>query len=218
MSAYARLLLLRHGEAEGNRELRYLGTTDALLTALGREQASQLAAAAEVFRPAAIYSSPLARAHETAQALAAVTGLTVTETPELREMDFGAWEGLTRAEVRTLDTSALAAWEKGADVAPPRGESLVAVRARVTDFADSLALRHPGATIALVSHAGPIKALVCAALGLPVAGARRTWLDPASLSIVEWRVGADGTSRGILRAFNVVSHLRTPPRWLRDTE
>lgn len=217
MSGYVRLLLLRHGEAEGNRELRYLGATDAPLTPLGREQALQLAHAAARLKPTAIYSSPLRRARATAEALAAVTGLPrVTEARELRESDFGAWEGLTRAEARALDPHGLAAWERGEDVAPPAGESLSAVRMRVVTFAHALAKRHPDEAVALVSHVGPIKALVCAALGLPAAGAQRMWLDPASICIVEWRVDADGREHGILRVFNAVSHLLTPPRWLGD--
>ncbi len=216
MSNYTRLVLLRHGEAEGNRELRYLGTTDAPLTPLGYEQVTQLAQAAARLKPSAIYSSPLLRARETARALADVVGLSVTVTPELREMDFGAWEGLTRAEARALGPEGLAAWETGADVAPPAGESLAAVQARVTAFTDTLTARHSGETVALVSHVGPIKLLVCAALDLPVSSAQRMWLDPASLCIVEWGIGDDGRSHGFLRVFNAVSHLLTPPRWLGD--
>lgn len=221
MSTYTRLVLLRHGEAEGNRELRYLGATDAPLTPLGREQARQVAQAAALLRPAAIYSSPLLRARETANALAEVTRLDVAISHELREMDFGVWEGLTRAEARAFDPDGLAAWERGEDVAPPKGESLAAVRVRVVAFADELAARHPGMTLALVSHVGPIKALVGAALDLPTAGAQRMWLDPASICVVEWRMQSESESgqrgRGILRVFNAVSHLLTPPPWLGDS-
>lgn len=213
MNGYTRFVLLRHGEAEGNRELRYLGATDAPLTTLGREQASQLAQAAVPLKPSAIYSSPLARAHDTARALAAATGLEVTDEPALREMDFGAWEGLTQAEVRAHDPRELAAWEAGADIAPPAGESLEAVRLRVTACADRLAAQHSGDVVALVSHGGPIKALVCAALGLPVAGARRMWLDPASMCIVEWQAAGQSAGFGMLRVFNAVGHLLVAPRW-----
>lgn len=218
MSARARLVLLRHGEAEGNRELRYLGSTDAPLTSHGREQAAQLAGAAARLRPSVIYSSPLRRARETAQTLADTLGLPVLKTPVLREMDFGAWERLTRAEVRARDPEGLAAWDAGDDVAPPQGESLVAVRERVTAFADALAAQHTGETLALVSHVGPIKALVCAALDLPAAGAQRMWLDPASICVVEWGIGgdSDGPARRVLRVFNAVDHLLTPPRWLAE--
>ena len=213
---YARFLLLRHGEAEGNRELRYLGVTDAPLTELGREQARKLAAAVRPFGVATIYSSPLARARETAQALADDSQLPVIIRDDLREMDFGAWEGRTRASVLAGDADLLAAWEASAEVAPPGGESLVGVRARAVACANTLAALHPGQTVALVSHVGPIKSLVCAVLGLPIAGAQRMWLDPASICVVEWRpVSAPDAAggSGFLRVFNALGHL-DPPRWL----
>jgi len=63
-------------------------------------------------------------------------------------------------------------------------------------------------------HVGPIKAVVCAALGLPLTGARRVWIDPASYSVVDWRLGADGQQRSLVLALNVTGHLAEPPRWL----
>lgn len=212
---YTRLVLVRHGQAEGNRELRYLGATDAPLTETGRDQARRLATAVRPFAPAAIYSSPLARARDTARVLADECGLPVTLRDDLREMDFGAWEGRTRAAVLADYPDLLAAWEASAEIAPPGGESLVAVGARVVACADALAAAHPGQTIALVSHVGPIKTLVCAALALPPAGAQRMWLDPASICVVDWRpaAGAHTGSSGILRVFNAIGHL-DPPAWL----
>lgn len=211
---WTRFVLVRHGEAAGNHELRYLGTTDAPLTERGRAQARQLADALRAYPLAALYSSPLVRARETANAIAAPHGLAVRVEDALREGHFGAWENLTRAEVREADGIALAAWEAGTDVAPPGGESLEAVRTRTVACATRLAERHVGEMVALVSHVGPIKALVCAALGLPAAGALRMWLDPASVCMVDWRIGADGAATGLLRVFNATAHLSPPPRWL----
>ncbi|HLJ80101.1 MAG TPA: histidine phosphatase family protein [Ktedonobacterales bacterium] len=212
---YTRFILVRHGQAEGNRELRYLGATDAPLTETGRDQALRLAPAVRPFALAAIYSSPLARARDTARALAEDCDLPVTPRDDLREMDFGAWEGHTRAAVLAEYPDLLAAWETSAEVAPPGGESLVAVGARVVACADALAAAHPGQTVALVSHVGPIKALVCAALALPPAVAQRMWLDPASICVVDWRpaAGAPTSGSGILRTFNAIGHL-DPPSWL----
>ncbi|HEX6798022.1 MAG TPA: histidine phosphatase family protein [Ktedonobacterales bacterium] len=198
-----RLVLARHGEALGNRELRYLGRTDAPLTPRGEAQARLLATALSGIPAAAIYSSPLRRAHDTAEAIGAELGLGVATDRALREQDFGAWENLTRAEVLARDRTRLAAWEGGADTAPEDGEAPYALRERVVACANTLAARHPGATIVLASHVGPIKALICAALGLPPSGAFRMWLDPASYSVVDWR--PDGA--GILRAFNATAHL-----------
>lgn len=206
----ARLVLARHGEALGNRELRYLGgRTDAPLTARGEEQARLLAAAlaGTGVSAVAIYSSPLRRAHDTATAIGAALGLPVNVDEALREQYFGAWENLTRAEVLARDPGGLAAWEAGAESAPEGGEAPSALRARVAACADALAARHPGATIVLASHVGPIKALICAALGLPPAGAFRMWLDPASYSVVDWRPGPNAAGTGLLRAFNATAHL-----------
>ncbi len=209
-----RFVLVRHGEAGGNRELRYLGTTDSPLTERGFAQAQQLAAAVRIFAPATLYSSPLARARATAEAIAAATGLAVAIEDDLREQSFGGWEMLTHAEVLLRDRERLAAWESGADVAPPDGESLVAVRERALRLAERLAARHPGETVALVSHVSPIKALICAALELPPVGAMRMWLDPASICVLDWRVRTDGQLAGTLRVFNAIAHLDPPASWL----
>lgn len=208
-----RFVLVRHGEAQGNREMRYLGTTDVPLTPRGEEQARQLAEAVRPFRPAALYSSPLRRARATADEIGALLHLDVLVGDDLREQDFGAWENRTRTEVQADDPERLAAWEAGAEVAPPAGESLIATRQRVVACADMLAARHPGETVVIASHVGPIKALVCAALALPASGAHHMWLDPASICVVDWKLSPD-ISSGILRVFNAIAHLDPPVRWL----
>ncbi len=197
-----RLLLIRHGEAAGNAELRFLGTTDAPLTARGRAQALALAEACRALPLAAIYTSPLQRARAVADLLAAPPDRLAIVVPDLREQDYGAWENHTRAEVQTDDPAALAAWERDVGSAPPGGESLVAVAARVVPAVAALAARHAGQTVALVAHVGPIKALICAVLGLPPEGARRMWLDPAGISLIEWD---SASGRGVLRLFNATT-------------
>lgn len=212
--ATTRFVLVRHGEAQGNRELRYLGTTDVPLTPRGEDQARQLAHAVRSFHPVALYSSPLQRARATAGKISALLGLDVVVSDDLREQDFGAWENLTRAEVQARDPELLAAWETNADVAPPAGESLAATRERIIASADRLAARHSQETVVLTSHVGPIKALVCAALALPADGAHRMWLDPASICVVEWKFSPNAPSSGTLRVFNAIAHLDPPVRWL----
>ena len=153
-----RLVLIRHGEAQGNREMRYLGSTDVPLTARGWTQAEQVAGALARFHVEAIYSSPLARAMVTAQAIAQVAGHPVVVEAGLRETAYGDWEGLTRAEVASSTPDSLRQWEVDPEVAPPgAGESLRATQLRVVKCVGALSLRHPDATLALVSHVGPIK-------------------------------------------------------------
>lgn len=210
-----RFVLVRHGEAGGNRELRYLGTTDTPLTERGIQQARRLGAAVPSFAPVALYSSPLVRARATAEAISAATALPITPEPELREQSFGGWEHLTRAEVWEGDRERLLSWEAGEDVAPPEGESLAALRERALRLTERLVRRHPGETLALVSHVGPIKSMICSALGLPPSGAMRMWLDPASISVLDWRLLPDGSLRGTMRIFNAIAHLDDPPApWL----
>jgi broad specificity phosphatase PhoE len=207
-----RLILARHGEAVGSREFRFNGSSDVALTPHGEEQARLLADALVLLAPIAVYSSPLVRASSTAAAIASRAELTVEILPGLREQSYGAWERLTADEARQRDPRRFAAWSAGRGLAPPAGESLSAVRQRVVACVQALAERHPGQTVVLVAHVGPIKALLCTALNMPLSGARRLWIDPASYSVVDWRVSADGRQRSMVRAVNVVSHLDGLPR------
>ena len=93
-----RLILARHGEADGSREFRFNGSSDVALTPNGEEQARRLADALAPLAPDAIYSSPLLRARATAEAIAARTELPLHELPELREQSYGSWERLTSRE------------------------------------------------------------------------------------------------------------------------
>ncbi|HEY1388786.1 MAG TPA: histidine phosphatase family protein [Ktedonobacterales bacterium] len=211
-STVVRLILARHGEAEGSREYRFNGSSDVPLTLHGVAQARLLADAVYPLAPVAVYTSPLARARATAEAIATRSNLTVEIQPDLREQAYGAWERLTADEARQRDPKRFAAWSAGQRIAPPAGEALSAVRQRVVACVCELAERHAGETVALVAHVGPIKALLCAALGLPLSGSRRFWIDPASYSVVDWRVTADGQQRSLVRGINIVSHLAELPR------
>ena len=135
----ARMVLVRHGEAEGNRELRYLGDHDAPLTERGLAQADQVAAALQVFGIETVYTSPLGRALETGRAIARVTKSPLRVEPDLREMSYGAWEGLLHADVVARDPELLRQWASDPDTAPPGGESLRAMYARVIACADRIA-------------------------------------------------------------------------------
>ncbi|HEX9942652.1 MAG TPA: histidine phosphatase family protein [Thermoanaerobaculia bacterium] len=204
-----RLLLVRHGEVPANRELRYVGLRDEPLADSGVEQAERLAAVLTPLPIQAVYSSPLCRARETGRRIAAAREVPLRLEPRLREQSFGEWEGLTRAEVLGRDEERLLRWEADLGTAPPGGESLEAVQKRVLDLLTDLTREHRGEWIALVSHVGPIKALLCAALGVPLAAARRMFLDPATLSVVDWG------DRPVVRLFNAHAHLGwESARWM----
>src|SRR2546429_2630188 len=140
---------------------RYAGRTDAPLTDTGIRQA---AAAAKRLASAgidAIVASPLQRTVRTAEEVAAVTGIPVLTDEGLRETDFGAWEGLTFAEVRERFPDDLDAWLASAKAAPSGGgESFATVARRIAVTRDKLIARHAGRTVLLVTHVTPIKTLV----------------------------------------------------------
>lgn len=209
-----RLFLIRHGETLANREFRYIGSRDDALSPTGEVQAAQLAEALAPLPIAAIYSSPLQRARLTAEAIAAPHQLAVQVTSELRECNFGTWEGLSRAEVQARspeDAQRLQAWERDSTIAPPDGESFAAMQQRVTAFVEQLAETHTGQALALVSHVGPIKVLLAAALDAPLAASFRIFLDPATISVVDWQPGG----RTLVRLVNSHAHMGwTEARWM----
>ena len=208
-----RLYLVRHGETAQNVDMRYLGLGDAPLNERGRRQALRVAEALARIPLRRIVSSPLGRAAETAAAVAAGSGVELRTDARLAEGSFGSWEGRTRGEVLALgpaDAALLGRWEADPSVAPPGGESFTEVQRRVTGLADELAREFPGGAVALVSHVGPIKALAAAVLGVPLTAARRLFLDPGTISVVEWG------PRPLLRLFNSHAHLGwTSARWMR---
>jgi ribonuclease H / adenosylcobalamin/alpha-ribazole phosphatase len=199
----ATILLLRHGQTPMSVQKRYAGRTDAPLTDTGIRQA---AAAAKRLASAgidAIVASPLQRTVRTAEEVAAVTGVPVTADEGFRETDFGAWEGLTFAEVRERWPSELTTWLADPSVAPPGGESFDQVSERVTAALHRILAERAHQTVLIVSHVTPIKTLVAAALLAPPAALYRMHLDVAALCEIDWY--ADGPA--VLRSFNDTAHL-----------
>ncbi|NYV77592.1 histidine phosphatase family protein, partial [Streptomyces sp. UH6] len=206
--APATFVLLRHGETPLTPQKRFSGSggTNPSLSEAGREQARRaaglLAARGTV---QAIVSSPLARTRETAAVVADRLGLDVTVDEGLRETDFGAWEGLTFAEVMDRHPEDLNAWLTSPAARPTGGgESFEATAARVEEARDRLIAAHAGRTVLLVTHVTPIKTLVRLALGAPPESLFRMELSAASISAVAHY--ADGNAS--LRLFNDTSHLR----------
>ncbi|MDJ0462847.1 bifunctional RNase H/acid phosphatase [Streptomyces sp. H27-C3] len=201
-------VLLRHGETALTPEKRFSGSggTDPRLSAAGRRQAEAAAASlASRGTVQEIVSSPLRRCRETADAVAARLGLDVRVEDGLRETDFGAWEGLTFAEVRERHPADLDAWLASPKAAPTGGgESFATVARRVSAARDLMLERFAGRTVLLVTHVTPVKTLVRLALNAPPESLFRMELSPASFSAVAYY--ADGNAS--LRLLNDTSHLR----------
>jgi ribonuclease H / adenosylcobalamin/alpha-ribazole phosphatase len=198
-----RFLLLRHGQTELSGERRYSGRGDVPLTDVGLQQAKAAATRLSNLEFAAVISSPLGRARQTAAAVAAAVGKTVEIHDGLVETDFGAWERLTFLEAAERDPELHRRWLGDPSVAPPNGESFDTVHARVRAARDDLVQRYAGETVVLVSHVTPIKSLLRIGLDVGPSLLFRLHLDLAALSIVEFY--PDGNAS--VRLVNDGSHL-----------
>ena len=196
-------VLLRHGQTPMSVQKRYAGRSDVPLTDLGVRQAVAAAKRLASAGLDVIVTSPLRRAVQTAEEVAAATGAPVLSDEGFRETDFGAWEGLTFAEVRERWPAEMAAWLADPAVAPPGGESFTEVSERVTAALHRVLAARDRQAVLIVSHVTPIKMLVAQALLAPPAALYRMHLDVAALSEIDWY--ADGPA--LLRSFNDTGHL-----------
>jgi len=169
-----RLVLIRHGETEHNRGQITLGRADVPLNERGRMEAEALAASFTA-APAALYSSPLQRAYETASRIGAATDVTVQREHALIEMDIGEMEHLTGAQLRERYPDFLVEWlsPNCGDARMPGGETLAEVQERAWGAIERIRERHADGVVVAVTHNFVILTLLCRALDLPLARFRR---------------------------------------------
>ena len=163
-----RIILVRHGETEWNREEHFRGHADVPLNEAGLNQAKRTGErVAAQWRPVAIYSSPLSRAVKTAEAVAWHFSLMVQVHPGLIDIDYGQWQGLTPGEAKERWPEAINAWYNAPHKALiPGGETLDELRRRAEETVKDLATRHEGDTIALVGHTVINRVIMLSVLGL----------------------------------------------------
>jgi probable phosphoglycerate mutase len=162
-----RLLVWRHGNTDYNAGGRVQGQTDSPLNALGRDQASAAAAILATYQPAALVSSDLSRAHDTASALAALTGLPVSVDKRLRERYFGDWQGSLLSEIKVRHPAEYARWRAG-DPSPGCGlESLDDLAERMGEALHDAAALAPGGTVVVTTHGGAARQGCGVLLGWP---------------------------------------------------
>lgn len=162
----AQIILARHGETQWNAENIFRGRADIGLNDTGLKQAELLAEYLSSLKVEAIYSSPLKRARETAQAIARYHHIGVEITPALMDMNFGEWEGMSRLEVKEKYAELYAQWVETPEKAKmPSGEGLDGVTERAVRLVKNVVAWHQGMVV-LVSHRVVNKVLICALLGL----------------------------------------------------
>jgi len=178
------LLLTRHGETDWNRTDRWQGSTGPPLNDRGRQQAERLASSLHAVD--AIYSSDTTRARETASIVASHLGLSVVEDTRLREVNFGEWEGLTRAQIVERYPGALDRWSSGeGGDAPPGGEADTVMAARVLEALRVIADAHEGQCVVVVTSGGPIRAVQAHIAGIEQKVARRHFPRVDNCAVVE---------------------------------
>ena len=210
-AASRHIYLVRHGVTSWNQAMRMQGQTDVSLGELGTRQAERLAAhiGGMALAPQAIWSSDLLRATATADAIALPLGLVVRTLPELREIKFGAWEGLTTEEIEARGEGELLANYRRDPLRyrPPGSETLHAVWERMIGAMATIWKESGDAKrIVVVGHGGSLRVLVCDAIKAPITSMRHFFFENASLSLIEEKQTADGMFRRLL-VFNDTHYL-----------
>lgn len=182
-----RIIAIRHGETAWNVATRIQGHVDIGLNEKGRWQAQRVAQALADEPISAIYTSDLARARDTARAIADSTGQALQTHEGLRERGYGVLQGKTYAEIETTWPAQAQRWRQRDPLwAPPGGESLLDLGQRIARTASELAARHPGEQIVLVAHGGVLDALYRAATGHDLQTPRTWGLGNAAINRLLW--------------------------------
>ncbi|NLZ62518.1 MAG: histidine phosphatase family protein [Lentisphaerae bacterium] len=172
MSTRTEMVIVRHGETEGNRTRTLQGQSNTDLNQVGRLQVERLALRLQKQAPfTAVYSSDLQRAMDTARIiLEKIPAAPLIPTPALREWNLGHLQGYTWAELEDKSPGVREAFRQGGeDVQAPGGEKRSELEKRVRECLQSLALRHVGERILLVSHGGALRSMFKYVVGVPKA-------------------------------------------------
>lgn len=183
----ARFILIRHGETIWNRQRKYQGQSDVPLTDEGRLQARTLSERLKNEKIDVIYASDLCRTMETAEILAKYHGRKVVPAPLMRELSFGIWEGMTYDEIIQKWPQEYKKWQADPyNKKPPDGETLSELCERVSKFLMETAKKHPDSRILVVSHAGPIRAILSVLLNLKQDFFWKFKISNTSLTVIEY--------------------------------
>lgn len=191
------LILIRHGQTVHNVDGIAQGWNDSALSPLGEQQVEALARRVAAMDADAVYSSTLNRALSTARAIAKLTNHDITTLDDLREMNYGGWEGQSFLDVRKNDEETYRRWIDDGDAPCPNGESHNDVRRRIERAVASM----HGRRVVAVSHGTAIRIAATALLQLPIGAARHFAQDNASVNIFLRR-----GDRFVLKLWNDTSH------------
>jgi alpha-ribazole phosphatase len=198
-----KLFLVRHGQTLWNQNARYQGHTNTPLNDTGITQARLLAMRLATEPLQAVYSSDLKRAVDTARIIAEPHGLVMQTMPQLREINFGEWEGLTYQETKTYFGDISDRWHASpGSVRIPGGETFQELRERAYDAVIDLVNGQDQSSIAVVTHGATIRAIICALLSIDLNIVFRIRQDNAALNVIDYY-----GELGILSLLNDTYHL-----------
>ncbi|MDK2820513.1 MAG: hypothetical protein PWP31_478 [Clostridia bacterium] len=181
-----RVYLVRHGETEWNNTGRYQGHSDVMLSSKGKLQANLLKKRFDNINLDCVFTSDLKRATETASIISKSHGINVETLKDLREINFGAWEGLTYKEITTRYPKEWDEWRQDpGNVVIPGGESFNQVKERVLNSFNKIIEQEKGRDLLIVGHGGCLRVLICSVLGLDLNGVWRFSLDNTGVSIID---------------------------------
>lgn len=201
------LYLVRHGETvlTPTRKFSGVGALDPELTADGLAQAERVAVEVSKLKPDVLISSPLQRTRQTAEAIAAATGLEIVYDKDWYELSFGTWDGKSIEEVKAETPDDYQAWLNSSSYRPGGGESYDEARIRVEAAMEKIVAEYPGKKVVIVTHNGVIKSAANIAIGGPNDGVFHMDATPCSISSISiWP--SDGLRA--LRSFNERGHHR----------
>ncbi len=182
------MILVRHGRTDWSDQKRYCGTSDVSLNERGRGQVQELGAKLREHSVHKIYSSPMKRAVQSARIVFA--GQPVELIEELREMSFGLWDGLTYQEIMDRDSQTYSQWlENPLCATPPDGESLTALARRVRQGLTKILDGNHGKSVALFTHGGPIKIILCDVLEWGLENIWKVQYDWAEACVIDFEDG-----------------------------
>lgn len=198
------IYLVRHGQTAWNKEEIFRGRTDIPLDETGLKQAELAGEFFKEMKIEGIYSSPLSRAFQTAEKIAAFHSLKIQPSGGLIDMSFGNWEGRPHQEVREMDGDRYRQWREEPHLAKlPGGETIEDVRTRAMAALDEVMKTHPEGNIVLVSHRVVNKVLLCGILGIDNSHFWQITQDTAAINLIQYKRG-----KFVLSFMNETCHLK----------
>ncbi len=198
-----RLYLVRHGETNWNAVGKFQGHSDVPLSEVGRRQATRLAQYLKNIKIDVVLASDLKRALETAQIISGKPADEIITDHNLREINFGHWEGLTYDEINASYGEILQKWRKEPlNTRIPGGEVFSEVAERTTAAVQKIIDQYPNKNVLVVSHGAAIRAIICSIMGIDLNKLWRMYLDNCSLSIIHFP--DNNINNGLLQLYNAV--------------